>query len=874
MPVNIGAGVSAITWTQLTYTSSDVSGRGISGGWGIKEQTAGGDPDTVEHLKQGLRARLEEVDPTPTFPTEVELGQRVRRLSYRELGGFLCLWHTVAAGADASGRPSNVFIHAVATSAGGAFRPAASWRSPSWLVPHGPHATAAARLGRFESEGTIDPAGVLAFLTRDESLWARRVEWLLAAVSGLLSRRVPSIALVVDSDDDAAWLLGAVSYLTSAAVAQKLAFSTYERAHTLQDFLSAGPGIACVPRADLDEFRELVPGDVLVLDSTWSLDPPEVEGGDWVTPLRQSFPSDPAWQDALLDLVGIEGAEQVLAELDDHTSEADAGAVPVWWPLTRGLLKQAGDTRTADAATELANRPLMVQRTLRGAPRSALASLPVDAWLGYLRRQTPDDVAGVVKNAQASHALQVRLAMVDLIDFCAEGWRRGDRMPAVDPRLIGSLDTDQVQAALQASAASVGDQIAAGGESAVGALRLLTLVRRLGVDDQFDGFEEHARTVREELAAAAMDPIDPDRAKMLTSLLEALHARPAVRPMPAERPAAPGWGVTEARTSAPPRAPQSTGVPAPVAAPVAPAPTTPPVSTPPGSRVAPTTPTPLAAEADTRQAREPAAPDIAAPLPERPSPPASKAPHAAPAADPRALAIQLLPHLRDAGFGEQGVTLARAILLVTGRDPDRTVLTLTGWSAVEIESISYVLAWGMPSPRPNDDGDEQRFRMVMECISAKQWTDAGVYAGLIAWLYVYEVINEGVVLFNSQPVRRPDASILQAAASQMDMCEDRLRSFLKVAAPALVARILVVSALRDATGDGFAGMPGERQSLAWRTVRTVVPGFGAERLAAIKEASAKHGLSGSNVRAAVDSALQILDGKAEPSAKRALWNRS
>jgi hypothetical protein len=174
-----------MTWFQLTYASAKaVPGR--SGGWDVQQLTPG-TPSAIEaQMRAGVTTRLETLDGLDEFPTTAELTARTRRLAfwYADDGGSVW-WHAVEAGKDATGRPGNVFTHAVAVAdLPDTLRPIDLWRSPSWLMPFGQKEVAAAVLG------DVNPTELLHRAAAIERAFARQeeTEALLAAVATCLDQ--------------------------------------------------------------------------------------------------------------------------------------------------------------------------------------------------------------------------------------------------------------------------------------------------------------------------------------------------------------------------------------------------------------------------------------------------------------------------------------------------------------------------------------------------------------------------------------------------------------------------------------------------------------------------------------------------------------
>ncbi len=133
---------------QLTYSSFD---RGDGrGGWQVKETSGALTPDEVQTLSSRVATRFDAGVEVGPFPTPDEVVALPRRLVYAPVPGHgMGYWHTAPAGADASGRPGNVFAHVLldrAPATVDALRPVDLWRSPDWLTPFNSEQVLAAAL--------------------------------------------------------------------------------------------------------------------------------------------------------------------------------------------------------------------------------------------------------------------------------------------------------------------------------------------------------------------------------------------------------------------------------------------------------------------------------------------------------------------------------------------------------------------------------------------------------------------------------------------------------------------------------------------------------------------------------------------------------
>ncbi|MDJ0412836.1 hypothetical protein [Rhodococcus opacus] len=238
---------------QLTYTSFDAPGRGrAGGGWQVKDVSDGVSAAEQEFMRAGVATRFDSVQALPQFPTPADIAARPRRLVYAptETGG--CYWHTAPAGADASGRPGNVFAHVVVDrGSDAAVRPIERWGSPDWLAPYGADAVAAAELPDSAPApgGIIDRAAILDFLL-DPGTWRVGVLGVLLDAVDQAMHGGPGVVLgCADSENAARWI-GAVSHFMSPGAAQKFGWSTADRSSTVVDTLSRGVHLACVPQGD------------------------------------------------------------------------------------------------------------------------------------------------------------------------------------------------------------------------------------------------------------------------------------------------------------------------------------------------------------------------------------------------------------------------------------------------------------------------------------------------------------------------------------------------------------------------------------------------------------------------------------------------
>ena len=240
---------------SLIYTSSqDRTGRS---GWQVKESA--GDADLLRELQDQIRASLQPVHRMPAFPTAAERRAFPRRLEHRLLGGrHSGLWHTVEAGKDASGRPGNVFVTAVALSPNDTREHHAIdfWRSDYWPAPFGAEEVLRTRLPDIPltEEPRSDPDKVLAFMFPDYPQTYRRglLCQLLDAVEAAVEDRGPGLALVTHDQDAAADWIAAICAWAVPAWTRRFTWSTWERGHDLANPRLADLHLVCIPEQDAE----------------------------------------------------------------------------------------------------------------------------------------------------------------------------------------------------------------------------------------------------------------------------------------------------------------------------------------------------------------------------------------------------------------------------------------------------------------------------------------------------------------------------------------------------------------------------------------------------------------------------------------------
>lgn len=378
---------------QLTYTSFDrpALGRGPArGGWQIKDVLGELDDAEQDAARAGISTRLETVIAPPAFPTQDDIDNRPRRLHYGPLlDDAVAYWHSVPAGADASGRPGNVFAHVLIDRAPNMpppRRPISLWRSDGWLTPYGAEAVAGAELstGAGFDAGVLDQWRLVQFLL-DPDVWRIGVMCVLLDAVHHAMYHGGTVVLGVEHPDRGAMWIGVVSALMSATASARFFFSTFERRPSADDLAALDVHVVCVPVEDLESME--LPAQFVVLSEAeapslgeYGVEPHRTERGlevevtEWSV-LAQTVLLDPAAaRDALKDL--------------DAVTDSPSSDHEIAWPLATVVDREVreGKVRFADAFAEAGR---VLERNLPHAPwrQSAVTgasstSLPETAAVG------------------------------------------------------------------------------------------------------------------------------------------------------------------------------------------------------------------------------------------------------------------------------------------------------------------------------------------------------------------------------------------------------------------------------------------------------------------------------------------------------------
>lgn len=340
---------------QLTYTSVDALD-GSLGGWQVKDRS----PELTEPEAQAVLAlaatRLDFVEPPPRFPSAAEIAALPARLvTAQELGRSL-LVHSAAAGNDASGRPGNVFTHAlVIDDQPGAPRPLEWWRSPGWLRPYGADAVRECTLGAPPGPGgVVSAASVSGFLGRCNPHGLGALVDAVGRCFGTDHR----VVLVEDDPDTAALWLACVSFMLPPFGHAWLSMSTFERSFSLTPMT-----VAVISASDVGDLPRdpallaVQPGTQQPPGTGWDLLRGAVEVSTW-SRLAQALAQTPDRSDRLQRL--------------DRLALANPGAAGRYlvWALAAALLDVEPDIAVPVLTGALVYTD---EPELRDAVREALA---------------------------------------------------------------------------------------------------------------------------------------------------------------------------------------------------------------------------------------------------------------------------------------------------------------------------------------------------------------------------------------------------------------------------------------------------------------------------------------------------------------------
>ena len=478
-----------IRYGQLAYTSFDKPGS--VGGWQIKQVSGALSAAEAQTLVAGVRTAFDAVDPLPTYPIPEQLERGPRRLAYRRIDARSAgYWHTVPAGSDNTGRPGNVFAHALLDrdpEAVPRYRPIQWWRSRQWLCPYGAAAVARAVLPD-EAPGpaaAVTKDSVVAFAL-DTSTWRLATLFgLLDAVAAALDGGAP-VVLGVESVDAAAQWIGLVSFLMSPGTAARLNFSTFDRADQLGLALQSTQHLTAVPVVDLPG----VSAGVVVIDETATMSLGELEGEPHRTATGQPIAVTPWSAMAQVVLLEPRSARAVLDDIDHYAAQVEDSALPPDWPMAMAV---AAAAEYADAHAEA--HTVIAAHTPRGVAPGSAVGVTISEVLNALVGTSTADAWYAVQHAPSGRASEhadltyVHRAITD------DTWLNQLGPIPVGPRRFQSTS---VPAELPAVGPALEQARGLGPDQVV---RLVDFLMRAGVDD-----EQLSAALSRDVVASLCDP--------------------------------------------------------------------------------------------------------------------------------------------------------------------------------------------------------------------------------------------------------------------------------------------------------------------------------------------------------------------------------
>lgn len=261
---------------QLTYTSADyVDEKGAQSGWHIRQRSEGLDEQLENEIFRQIRPTFQPLVTLPVYASPEDIRSAEMRLSQSVTQTGAVLVNTVQAGNDTTGRP-NTFSHAchIPTDRHGDFLGISAWRSDHWLTPLGAQAVSQAVFAESSDlllNSEMDFDGFVLWVEEAEkaSFLVKLVEALArtwVVDENLASRHL--VAVAVESCDEAAECLNALSHVMAPGRAWKLSWSLWERITHISSFEAleqAKYDLVFIPQSDLGVITKL-PENVTLLD--------------------------------------------------------------------------------------------------------------------------------------------------------------------------------------------------------------------------------------------------------------------------------------------------------------------------------------------------------------------------------------------------------------------------------------------------------------------------------------------------------------------------------------------------------------------------------------------------------------------------------
>lgn len=403
-------------YAQLLYSSFD-DGSGVGGGWQIKDELGGLTAAERDALTARVVTKFDVDPPLPEYPTTDQIASRPARLAYAALSptgaGY---WHTVAAGADATGRPGNVMAHLLLdrdVRMPSDLRPIQMWQSLDWRRPYGAAEVLATTLAADTwpaPNREIDACASVRFLIGSDVDRQGVFRVLLDAVYSAMSGG-PKIVLVTSNPESGPKWLAAVSFFMSPGTARRLGWATFDRAEQAVIDLARGVDVVVVPR---ESAADLGQGEWVIIDED---DEPTVRelGAAHTTKHAQILVTP--WSTLTEGVLGDDEATaiELLARQDVIAAEVGDHDLSPLWPLAVAVLGSDelqefhADARRAVADEAPAHLPLAGSVSDLVAD-AAEATAPTDITEALQRLRTVQSRSG---NSRAAEQF-VRVAFSDV----------------------------------------------------------------------------------------------------------------------------------------------------------------------------------------------------------------------------------------------------------------------------------------------------------------------------------------------------------------------------------------------------------------------------------------------------------------------------
>ncbi len=365
-------------WWQIAYTSADL-GDGSPGGWGVKFASSPEARAYADSMLTGVDTRMD-ADDFGNFPTAEQLERRSRSLTSRLDKQGMLLVHSVPAGVDATGRPGNVFVHAAVCLGQPDLTAIEYWRSPDWLVPFGTQSVRTATLPSALRPGAaVTRPNVARFLAQSGKLDVLAV--LAEALFPHQADPAPTVVLLVDSAEEAAFWIGSVTFLRDPRSDGDNAWSTWCRADALDALRGSDIRLIGVRRDDAGVVAAWARDrpDVTVIDASGTF---SRAGGSWVRPdgsavVEADWATDliAPFREAVAEY-GVDVADDLLRDVAAMSAESSTDYQDPLWALA------AAELLDPDLAIE--DRDQQTEAVLRFGPQrsrpKALNAIVDDWW--------------------------------------------------------------------------------------------------------------------------------------------------------------------------------------------------------------------------------------------------------------------------------------------------------------------------------------------------------------------------------------------------------------------------------------------------------------------------------------------------------------